>query len=273
MIPITLLYAPADREDLARKALTGNADVVILDLEDAVNTRNKPIAREKLSDLVAGAVGRAVQVRVNALDTPWAVEDLAAVNDLPGHVAIRVPKIQCPGDIERVIRLAPNRAVHALVETPLGIERAFDIAQTGISTIGLGEADLRSCLGVADADHLEWQRGRVINAAAAAQLPPPAMSVFADLHDSDGLFESTRRGAAHGFVGRAAIHPRQLDTIREAFTPTSATLERAHETLQRFSSASKTGSGTVVLDDGTFIDPAMLQAARRVLEVAEATQA
>lgn len=118
----------------------------------------------------------------------------------------------------RLASRLPGHALHALIESPLGVESAFEIASAGI---GLGEADLRSALGVATAEHLGWQRARIVNAAAAAGLEPPAMSVYADVRDLEGLRASCEAGRASGFVGRAAIHPAQLPVIREAFTPSA----------------------------------------------------
>lgn len=144
----------------------------------------------------------------------------------------------------RLASRLPGRALHALIESPLGVESAFEIASAGI---GLGEADLRSALGVATAEHLGWQRARIVNAAAAAGLEPPAMSVYADVGDLEGLRASCEAGRASGFVGRAAIHPAQLPVIREAFTPSGAEVARAREVLQGFATASETGGGTFVL--------------------------
>ena len=140
----------------------------------------------------------------------------------------------------RLASRLPGRALHALIESPLGVESAFEIASAGI---GLGEADLRSALGVATAEHLGWQRARIVNAAAAAGLEPPAMSVYADVRDLEGLRASCEAGRASGFVGRAAILP----VIREAFTPSGAEVARAREVLQGFATASETGGGTFVL--------------------------
>lgn len=268
MIPLTLLYAPADRPELARKALAGDADVVILDLEDAVAATAKDTARQGLPALLAEFGDRAVQVRVNAVGTPWADADLAMLATLPEHIEIRVPKVESLAQVERLRQLTGERRLHALLETPLAIERAFEIASAGVDTIGLGEADLRSALGVATADDLAWQRARVVNAAAAAGLAPPAMSVYANVADTDALAASCTVGRASGFVGRAAIHPRQLPVITAAFLPSETEVERAQRILRGFAASTDAGGGTHVLPDGTFIDVAMVRAAERTLALA-----
>ena len=85
------------------------------------------------------------------------------------------------------------------------------------------------------------------------------------MKDLAGLARSCARGRALGFVGRTAIHPAQLPVIREAFAPTEAEVARAQEIIDRVGAAEADGSGTVVLEDGTFLDVAMVRAARRVL--------
>ncbi len=163
----------------------------------------------------------------------------------------------------------PGREVHALLESAISIERAFEIACSGVSSIATGEADLRAELGVPAGPTgeagLAWSRGRVVNAAAAAGLPAPLMAVYADVSDLDGLEASCRAGRALGFAGRTAVHPRQLDVIRRVFTPDAAEIARARSIVDRVSSAAADGTGAFVLEDGTFIDIAMVRAAERVL--------
>lgn len=272
MIPLTYLYAPADRPELVIKAHASSADVVIVDLEDAVAPSRKPDARRWLSCEAAIPTNRPVQVRINAPDSPWHKEDLRAAGDLPAHVELRVAKVQSPHDVKQVQDSAPGRPIHALLETPLAIERSYDIATAGVTTIGLGEADLRSALGVATAEHLAWQRSRVVNAAAAAGLMPPAMSVYANVKDEEGLRASCREGRAFGFLGRAAIHPRQLPVIRDAFMPSDEEAARARSILERFTGALDEHSGTAVLSDGTFIDVAMIESARRTIHLVDAAR-
>lgn len=268
----TLLYAPADRPDLAAKALVGDADVVVLDLEDAVAPARKSAARDALADLVAAApAGRPVQVRVNQQHAPWHADDLAAVAALPATVGVRVPKVNRPESVRTLAAALPGRPLHLLLEDALGVEHAFAVAtgDPAVTTLGLGEADLRSDLGVSGDDGLAWVRSRVVTAARAAGLPAPAMSVYPHVTDLDGLRASCLSGRALGFVGRAAIHPRQLPVIRAAFTPDAVEVERAREVLDRVAGAHEAGVGAVVLPDGTFLDVAMVERARAVVALAE----
>jgi citrate lyase subunit beta/citryl-CoA lyase len=276
VITLTLLYVPADRPDRARKALASPADVVVLDLEDAVAPAAKAQARLNLAGLVAARPGRQIQARVNAVGTPWAADDVAAVAALPVDVAVRVPKAEDPAAVREIASaVGAGRPLHLLLESAAGIEAAFELATAcgQVASIAIGEADLRSDLGVDDPAALAWARGRVVMAARAAGLPAPMMSVFTALDDPAGLAESTRQGARIGFVGRAAIHPSQLHVIESAFTPSPEQIERARLVVESVEGALAAGTGTVVLPGGEFMDVAMLERARKVLRIAERVNA
>jgi citrate lyase subunit beta/citryl-CoA lyase len=267
---LTFLYTPADRPDRVRKALESEADVVLVDLEDAVAPARKDEARSNALELLA-SVSRPVQVRVNHPSTPWHDADLAVLARLPLAVGARLPKVEAPEEILAVEAVLPGRALHPLIESALGVERALDIATASprIASIGLGEADLRSDLGVADDAGLTWARSRVIVAARAARLAPPAMSAYVNVRDLDGLAASCRAGRALGFRGRTAIHPVQLETIRTAFLPTREEVSRAREVIARVAGATAAGVGAIALPDGTFLDVAMVEQARTVLSLAD----
>ncbi|WP_147916816.1 HpcH/HpaI aldolase/citrate lyase family protein [Ruania zhangjianzhongii] len=276
---LSSLYVPGDRPDRVAKALASGADCVIVDLEDAVAASQKEAARDSLAEALgdaadAGGVhgsGPAVQVRVNARGSAWHEADLAAVALLDEAVGVRVPKVSGADDVAAVQAALPGREVHALIETALGVEHAFEIASAGVASVALGEADLRADLGLAAGEEgepgLAWVRSRLVVAAAAASLPAPQMSVYADVRDLEGLAHSCQRGRALGLVGRTAIHPAQLPVIRDAFAPTDAEIRRAREIIDRVGAAEADGSGTVVLEDGTFLDVAMVRAARRMLSI------
>ncbi|MFE6970375.1 HpcH/HpaI aldolase/citrate lyase family protein [Isoptericola sp. NPDC057653] len=282
MPPLTLLYVPADRPDRLGKALASGADAVLVDLEDAVAPAAKDAARGHLATVLAdapapahvaagaGVAGPAVQVRVNHAGTPWHAADLAAVAELPAAVGVRVPKVESADQVRDLAAALPGRALHLLLETALGVERAFDLATASpqVASLGLGEADLRSDLRVDDETGLAWARGRVVVAARAAGLPAPAMSAWTHVRDLDGLAASCRAGRALGFWGRTAIHPAQLATIRAAFAPAEAEVERAREVVRAVADAAAAGTGTVVLADGTFLDVAMVERARWTLALA-----
>lgn len=272
---ITLLYVPADRPDRVAKALTLDADVVIVDLEDAVAPNAKDIARRAIPQMLESRGPRRVQVRVNGLDTPWGREDLVMVaSELDPGVEIRMPKVDSPGTLDRMLALtAPDRQVHCLLETAAAVERAYDIARHSplVASIALGEQDLRSALGITDETALDWARGRVVVAAAAAGLPAPTQSVWTRVADLDGLARSCRDGRSRGFVGRCAIHPAQLPVIREAFRPGPEEVRRASELLRHVADLHATAVGAAVTREGNFVDAAMVAGAERILQLHAAT--
>ena len=150
-----VLYVPGDRPDRFAKAVASGADVVILDLEDAVAPDRKDTAREAVCAWLAGSGDgpAGTQVRVNPPTSDLGRADLAA---LPAGVAVRVPKVESPDALDAVGR---GRPVHALLESALGVEQASAIAShSAVRTIGLGEADLAAELGLATEEAFDWIR-------------------------------------------------------------------------------------------------------------------
>jgi len=264
---LVALYVPGDRPERFAKAFAAGADQVILDLEDAVTPAHKERARQAVADLLAGPVPGRVAVRPNGAGTPWHEEDLAMLAASPSRAALRLPKVEGPGDVDRVLeRLgsAPAELV-CLLESALGVEQAYAVAShPAVTGLALGEADLRAELGVTAEAGLDWLRVRSVVAARAAGLPAPAMAVHPRLDDDEGLGASCRHGASLGLRGRAAIHPRQVPVIRDAFTPTPAEQADARAVLEALSGT----SGAVRLADGRMVDEAMAAEARSVLALA-----
>nr|WP_203730336.1 CoA ester lyase [Streptomyces sp. SID12501] len=271
---MTWLYVPGDRPEVVSKALASGADVVVVDLEDAVAPDRKEYARTATAERLTDPQPVPVHVRINALDGPLATRDLRALEGLPGISGLRLPKVTTP---QEVVRVAGRTAVapatgsglplHALLETALGIEHAFAIATAhpALHGIALGEADLRADLGVRGDAGLDWCRSRVVVAARAAGLAPPPQSVHPDTRDLDTLAASCAHGRALGFLGRAAIHPRQLPVIERAYLPTPEEIEDAEQIVK----AAATDEGAQALPDGRFIDAAVVATARRTLSLAD----
>ncbi|GIG86343.1 HpcH/HpaI aldolase/citrate lyase family protein [Plantactinospora endophytica] len=267
---LTLLYVPGDRPDRFDKAVDSGADAVIVDLEDAVVAARKGYARKAAAEFVGARHRVPVFVRVNELTGPDVAADLDALAGVPGLAGLRLPKVESPETVRRVAERV-SVPLHPLVESAVGVERAYEIAgaHPAVASIGLGEADLRSDLGVTAEEGLSWVRGRIVVAARAAGLPPPLLPVYPNVTDLAGLAESCATGRRMGFVGRTAIHPRQLPVIVTAFRPTAEEVSRARELLDAVAEAQTRDSGTVVLPDGRFADRAMVAAARRTVQLAQ----
>ncbi|GAA1607036.1 CoA ester lyase [Streptomyces globosus] len=260
---LTWLYARGDHQDSVAKALHCGADAVIVDLEDAVPASRKEYARAATAELLAERPPVPVYVRVNALDSPWAGADLAALAGLLGLAGLRLPKVTSPEQVVRVAERTGGVALYALLESALGVERAYEIARAhpALRGLALGEADLRADLGCGGEEGLDWPRSRVVVAARAAGLAPPAQSVFPDIRDLEALAASCARGRRLGFLGRAAIHPRQLPVIERAYLPGPEELGAAEEVV----AAARRNPGAAVLPDGRFVDAAALAVAERVV--------
>ena len=197
--------------------------------------------------------------------------DVAARPGRPRAVGARAPKGEAADEVRALAAALPGRALHLLVESALGVERAFELATASpqVASLGLGEAALRSDLRGGDEAGRAGARRRVVGAARAAGLPSPAMSAFTHVRDLDGLAASCRAGRSLGFCGRTAIHPAQLDTIRDAFLPTPDEVDRAREVVERVGDAAASGTGVVALADGTYLGVAWVARARPGLALAD----
>jgi citrate lyase subunit beta/citryl-CoA lyase len=280
--PIAALYLPATRPDRFVKALTSGADAVILDLEDAVPAAAKDAARAEVLRLLTDRRRPrhvAVQVRINSLSSPWWQRDATALAELCARypaarpAAVRVPKVESPEDVHRVADLLGGIPLTCLIESARGLEAAYEVASAhpAVAGIALGEADLAGDLGVAEPG-LAWARSRLVVAARAAGLSSPAMSVYTRLDDAEGLYASCVDGRRAGFLGRSALHPKQIPVIVRAFTPEPGEVAAAGATLDALGRADLLAGGTAVLPDGSFVDRAMADSAHRTLALHRLTR-
>lgn len=264
------LYVPGYDERMIEKALASEADAVVLDLEDAVVPDRKDEARETVVRVLKSGPGKPVFVRVNAVGTELAAADIDAV--VGRHLAgLRLPKIEYVESVrlvaETLDELRSEAVIQCLIESALGLERAFEIANSHVRVAGisLGEADLAADLGVSDEAGLLYARSRIVTAARAAGLPQPVQSVYTNVHDLEGLRRSTEEGKRLGFVGRSTIHPSQVTVVNEVFTPTEDEIAEAQALLDRLGSEAASGTGAFVLEDGRFVDRAVVESARLTL--------
>ena len=258
---VTGLYVPGNRPDRFEKAFSSGADLIILDLEDSVPQVDKVEARRNVVDWMrarrdqgAGAsAGPQIQVRVSA----GSDEDLDALASVADQFSLRLPKVEKRSQLDAVSHFT---GVTALIETALGVERAFDLAEHPVTAgLALGDSDLASDLGTSSKKVIEFARIRLVIAARARGLPAPMVSAWPGIKDLSGLLRDTRRGAALGLVGRVAIHPTQLAVIRTAFEPTRAELAWANEVIDALN-----GGGVTTLRSGAMVDAAMLGRAERI---------
>jgi citrate lyase subunit beta/citryl-CoA lyase len=255
MTPVTGLYVPGNRPDRFDKAVATGADLVILDLEDAVPPADKAAARAAVAGWLSSArVDCVLQVRVHS------TEDLAALRGLTGF-EVRLPKVESLSQVDEVAAALPGVPVTVLIESAYGVEHAAGIAaHPAVTRIGLGESDLASELGTHSDAVLDHARIRLLYAAKAAGLPAPMLSAYPAIKDLPGLRTDTERGRSLGWFGRVAIHPSQLPVIDEVFQPSAEDRRWAEEVL-----TVTANGGVSTLTNGDMVDPAMMGRARAIL--------
>lgn len=272
--PRSWLYVPGHQPERFAKALRSGADAIVIDLEDGVPRDKKDLARSHAAEFLSRSQPCPVFARVSPVASGSAETDIAAIA-MPGLSGVRVAKVESPDDARQAAHwleaAGSHGMVHCLLETARGVEASFGIAEAHprVTAIALGEADLAADLGVTGDGGLAWARSRVIVAARAAGLPPPAQSVYPRLRDIDGLRASCHDGKSLGFHGRSAIHPDQLPVIHEVYTPMDHEVQDARRILEAFARADADGTGTLVLPDGRFVDRAVAKRARRILALAD----
>ncbi|MDA0564132.1 CoA ester lyase [Streptomonospora sp. S1-112] len=277
---VAWLYVPGDRPDRFAKAMAGGADAVILDLEDAVLAPAKDAARRNVAGFLAGldpadaARRPRVHVRINPPRGEHGARDLDALGALGAAAApdaVRVPKVEGPADVDPVAeRLPAGTEVHCLLESALGVHNAAAIAaHPAVRALALGEADLAAQMRLRGDAAYTWLRAQVVLACAATGLPAPAMAAYTDVADTEGLYASCRAGRDLGMFGRTAIHPRQVEVIRRAFTPDAEEVARAREVAAAAERGAADGTGAIALPDGRFIDAPIVESALRTIALAE----
>ena len=273
-LPIrSYLYVPGSDPRRIEKALASEADAVILDLEDAVAPNRKEEARTTVAEVLRSEHEKPVFVRINAPDSALAEEDVEAVAGAR-LAGLRLPKTESPESVRLVAqwleKLGCEAGLQCLIESALGLEFAFEIARAHEKVVGmsLGEADLAADLGVRGDAGLLYARSRLVAATRAAGLPGPVQSVYTNVRDAEGLRRSTMEGKNMGFVGRSAIHPAQIEVINEVFTPTEEEVAVAKDLLARLEESTGTGTGAFALEDGRFVDEAVVGSARLTLALA-----
>ena len=266
----SFLFVPGDRPDRFARALSSSADVVVLDLEDAVAPQSKGPAREHVLGLLAeGMPHKPVVVRINHPTTPWGSDDLAAVGRLDALAGVMVPKADSPELLLHVSRSAPVPLL-PLVETASGVLGAPGLASAaGVVRLAFGHLDLGAELAIdpADAVRLSAARLALVLASAAAGIAAPIDGVTSQVHDQVLVAADTRAALASGFTARLCIHPGQVDTVHTALAPDEDELARAQAVL-----AAATNGGVAVID-GRMVDRPVLIRARSVVARANHTTA
>ncbi|WP_434509651.1 HpcH/HpaI aldolase/citrate lyase family protein [Desulfitobacterium sp. AusDCA] len=275
------MFSPGSDRKKNEKALESAADVVILDLEDAVAPSEKEQARLNVAAAVRTHQNRQVIVRINALSTPWALKDLLMV--IPERpFGIMLPKAESVSDIlkaswvidqlesDRLTEDEQRIGLFPLIETVAGIANAEIIAQASIRVKRLvfGALDYSLDLGIPydrNSEALTYARNRLVAASAQSKLPGPIDTVYPSVKDDEGLKQDSLKAKALGFKGKLIIHPGQIEIVQTVFSPLAAEIEEAEEIVEVYQKAQSEGVGAV-LWKGKMLDEPVLKRAQQILK-------
>jgi malyl-CoA/(S)-citramalyl-CoA lyase len=303
------LAVPGSNTALFEKAASSSADIVFLDLEDAVAPDDKPQARrnivQALNEIDWGT--KTMMIRINGLDTHYMYRDVVdIVEDCPRLDMILIPKVGTAADVYAIdmlvtqIEAAKGRSkrigFEVLIETALGMANVEAIAQASkrLEAMSFGVADYaastrarttviggvhRDSVVLADADEAghravywtdPWHAAQTrMMVACRAYGLRPIDGPFGDFGDPDGFRAAARRAAVLGYEGKWAIHPSQIALANEVFTPSEAEVTKARRIMQAMEQAAREGKGAVSLD-GRLIDMASIRMAQGLLAKADA---
>jgi citrate lyase subunit beta/citryl-CoA lyase len=260
----SLLFVPASRPDRFERARGSGADLVIVDLEDAVPPEEKAAALENVQRWVEHDAAATV-VRVNGVGTAWHPAELRAL--AASGVALMLPKAESAQEVAAFVAAAPGSPIIALVESPRGVLDADGIAGVpGVTRLALGNVDLAAALGVDPASRTALWRARseLVLASAAHGMAGPVDGVTTVLDDAERLSEDTRHAVELGFTAKLCIHPRQVPIVNAGWQPTAADAEWARRVL------AAAGQGAVAVD-GEMVDGPVVLRARTILSRVDAS--
>ena len=279
----SVLYMPGSNARALEKAKTIPADAFIFDLEDAVAPDAKLLAREQVCAAVKGGGygGREIVIRVNALETPWGIDDLLAACQAEPD-AILVPKVVHPGDIISTanilqgVHAAEKIRLWAMMETPMAILNARTIAATAVYA-----ENRLCCLVMGTNDLIKESRARALHDRFAV-VPWLAMTlvaarayrldiidgVYNDFRDELGLREECERGRTLGMDGKTLIHPDQVWPCNEIFSPTREEVEWSRKVIDAFGQKENEKKGVIVVE-GRMVERLHFGMAQRTVAIAE----
>jgi len=271
----SFIFSPGLKPEIFPKALASGADIVCVELEDGIAPKDKDAARTNAMALFATPQaddGVERMVRINCLRTAFGLADVQAVldSDMPPP-ALMLPKVMTPDEIVWLDSLLTERGhdtrLHIIIESNAGLEAVHDIARASsrIDTLFFGGVDMAAELRCQNAwEPLLYARSRVVNAAAGAGLDVIDVP-YLDLEDAAGMEREARLARELGFSGKGAIHPKQIASLNNVFTPDDAMVARAKRVLQAFEEAD---TGLVVID-GKLIEKPVLREMQRIVSIAE----
>jgi (3S)-malyl-CoA thioesterase len=254
--PRSALFLPASNPRAIEKARGLDADMIILDLEDAVTPEKKGDARDAAVAAAAEGFGKPVAIRINGVGTEWHAADVAAVARSKADLVVQ-PKVDFPKQLA-----ATGKPLFAMIETPAGVLAAAEIArQLGVAGLIAGTNDLGNELRTGGRAGLSLALQTIVLAARAADIVA-LDGVWNALADQDGLDTECQEGRLFGFDGKTLIHPNQIESANRAFGPSPVQLEDARALIAAF-------KGGAERFRDRMIEGMHVEAARRIVARAE----
>ena len=259
------LFVPASRPERIPKALTSGADIIIVDLEDAVAADAKDMARDALAGFLDDNPEAGILVRINGVGTPEHDADLAMCNARSGVAGIMLPKTESAAHVQAAA--AGGKPVWPIVETAAAMLALAEIVRApGVARIAFGSLDFGLDLGLNQNSEaalviLDHARCQILLHCRAAGLPAPLDGVHAAISDTEGLQRYAQRARDLGFAGMLCIHPSQVAGVHAAFAVSEKDLAWARSVVQE---AERTGSAAFRLD-GEMVDAPVISRARELL--------
>ncbi len=254
------LFVPGNRLDRVFKALGTEADIVIVDLEDAVHESQKNQTRGALSAFVSE---RSIYVRINGSRTKHHEKDLEMLTRMSWLSGVVVPMVEAGSDLDATRSvLGTDISVIALIETARGIVAADEVASSGIARLAFGCVDYASDVGASQSDELfAYPRSRLVVASAAAGLPAPVDGPSVSFKKLDALAVESRTARRIGMGAKFCIHPAQVAEVNRTFAPTEAEMEWARKVI---AAANNDASGASAIS-GEMVDAPVVARARGIL--------
>lgn len=267
----SFLFMPGNNGRFICKALHSDADAIIIDLEDSVSISDKENARKVFTSAINTESDKSCYVRINSVGTPWWEDDLEAAIGAKVD-GIMLPKADTAGTVRTIAGQLPNHYDFIpLIETAKGVLNAYEIAGSSnkISRLAFGAIDYALDIGVNYSKTSEWllyARTHLVTASRSVGIYPPVDTVYPDLDDHKGLSEELEHTKQLGMFGKLAIHPKQIPTIHESYTPTTKEISEARRIIEHFEAAEKLGLTSVQIE-GRFIDYPVYFRAKRIVQL------
>lgn len=264
----TFLFVPANRTDRYARALASGADMIVIDLEDAIAHDAKDRARMLLDSAWGGfAQEDRVVIRINGLDSVELADDAALCASL-GPAAVMVPKAENAESLEALYERMGEIPLVPMIESAAGFQAVHEIARSnGTLRLAFGHIDFQADLGMVpgpDQAELAPARFGLVVASRAAGIAGPIDGVTLETNKASEIVLATRRGIRFGFTGKLCIHPDQVRAVHEAFAPSAEDEAWARRVVE----AAESSKGAAVKVDGRMVDRAVILLAERVLALA-----